>query len=113
MVQALTASPILLAPAGSLPALEAALSPADVDYLYFVSQNDGSHAFSRTLEEHNRAVEAFRRAARAFPAGVTPIGVVTARPGIALGPIVRLDREELPPVAPRSFREWWDERNGE
>jgi len=28
--------------------------------------------------------EAFRRAARAFPAGATPIGVVTARPGIAV-----------------------------
>ncbi len=47
-----------------MPALEAALSPADADYLYFVSRNDGSHTFSRTLEEHNRAVEAFRRAAR-------------------------------------------------
>jgi UPF0755 protein len=47
-----------------MAALEAALTPADADYLYFVSRNDGSHAFSRTLEEHNRAVEAFRRAAR-------------------------------------------------
>jgi len=47
-----------------MPALAAALTPADVDYLYFVSRNDGSHTFSRTLEEHNRAVEAFRRAAR-------------------------------------------------
>jgi UPF0755 protein len=47
-----------------MPALEAALTPADADYLYFVSRNDGSHTFSRTLEEHNRAVEAFRRVAR-------------------------------------------------
>ena len=47
-----------------MAALEAALTPADADYLYFVSRNDGSHTFSRTLEEHNRAVEAFRRAAR-------------------------------------------------
>jgi UPF0755 protein len=47
-----------------MPALEAALTPAEVDYLYFVSRNDGSHTFSRTLQEHNRAVEAFRRAAR-------------------------------------------------
>jgi UPF0755 protein len=37
-------------------ALEAALQPADADYMYFVSRNDGSHVFSRTLQEHNRAV---------------------------------------------------------
>lgn len=36
-------------------ALDAALSPADVDYLYFVARPDGSHIFSRTLIEHNRA----------------------------------------------------------
>ena len=36
--------------------LEAAIHPANVDYLYFVSRNDGSHAFARTLEEHNRNV---------------------------------------------------------
>ena len=45
-------------------ALAAALNPAKEDYLYFVSRNDGSHTFSRTLPEHNRAVERFRRAAR-------------------------------------------------
>ena len=37
-------------------ALHAAANPADVPYLYFVSRNDGSHVFSTTLEEHNRAV---------------------------------------------------------
>jgi UPF0755 protein len=47
-------------------ALDAAAHPAPVDYLYFVSKNDGSHAFARTLEEHNRnvqrwQVEYFRR----------------------------------------------------
>ncbi|HJU41829.1 MAG TPA: endolytic transglycosylase MltG [Vicinamibacterales bacterium] len=36
--------------------LEAAAKPADVDYLYFVSRNDGSHVFASTLEEHNRNV---------------------------------------------------------
>jgi UPF0755 protein len=36
--------------------LLAALSPAAIPYLYFVSKNDGSHYFSMTLEEHNRAV---------------------------------------------------------
>lgn len=36
--------------------LEAAAKPADVDYLYFVSKNDGSHVFASTLEEHNKNV---------------------------------------------------------
>ncbi len=36
--------------------LEAAANPAAVDYLYFVSRNDGSHAFATTLNEHNRNV---------------------------------------------------------
>lgn len=40
-------------------AIEAALYPADTDYLFFVTTNngDGSHYFSRTLEEHNAAIE--------------------------------------------------------
>jgi UPF0755 protein len=36
--------------------LESAASPAESPYLYFVSRNDGSHAFAATLEEHNRNV---------------------------------------------------------
>lgn len=41
-------------------ALEAAARPADVEYLYFVSRNDGTHAFARTLDEHNRNVQKFQ-----------------------------------------------------
>ncbi|RPH90249.1 MAG: endolytic transglycosylase MltG [Desulfobacteraceae bacterium] len=37
-------------------ALRAVFSPAKTDYLYFVSKNDGSHYFSRNIQEHNRAV---------------------------------------------------------
>lgn len=44
-----------------LAALHAALAPAKVPYLYFVSRNDGTHVFSRTLEEHNRAVARYQR----------------------------------------------------
>ena len=40
--------------------IEAAMHPADADYLYFVSRNDGSHQFARTLEEHNRNVQKFQ-----------------------------------------------------
>ncbi|MDQ3212623.1 MAG: endolytic transglycosylase MltG [Acidobacteriota bacterium] len=36
--------------------LEAAVNPADAPYLYFVSRNDGSHAFASTLPEHNQNV---------------------------------------------------------
>jgi UPF0755 protein len=42
-------------------ALEAAIAPAKVPYLYFVARNDGTHAFSRTIEEHNRNVAHFQR----------------------------------------------------
>jgi UPF0755 protein len=40
--------------------LEAAANPADNDFLYFVSRNDGSHEFARTLSEHNRNVQKFQ-----------------------------------------------------
>jgi UPF0755 protein len=40
--------------------LDATAHPADVSYLYFVSKNDGSHAFATTLEEHNRNVQKYQ-----------------------------------------------------
>jgi UPF0755 protein len=40
--------------------LEAAVHPADADFLYFVSRNDGSHEFARTLDEHNRNVQKYQ-----------------------------------------------------
>jgi UPF0755 protein len=36
------------------------LAPAGVRYLYFVSRNDGSHAFAETLREHNANVNEFQ-----------------------------------------------------
>jgi UPF0755 protein len=41
--------------------LEAAAHPADVPYLYFVSRNDGTHAFAATLSEHNRNVFEYQK----------------------------------------------------
>lgn len=43
-----------------LPALEAATRPAPGDALYFVARGDGSHEFSPTLDEHNRAVQKYQ-----------------------------------------------------
>ena len=44
-----------------LRSLQAAVNPAPVKYIYFVSKNDGSHHFSVTLEEHNRAVQRYQK----------------------------------------------------
>jgi UPF0755 protein len=41
--------------------LQAVLTPAATSYLYFVSKNDGSHYFSPSLREHNRAVRKYQR----------------------------------------------------
>ena len=48
----------IAAPGGDL--IHAALHPADVKYLYFVSRNDGSHVFASSLREHNRNVQEFQ-----------------------------------------------------
>jgi len=44
-----------------LDSLRAALSPANTDFLYFVSRNDGTHEFSRTYESHQIAVARFQK----------------------------------------------------
>ena len=48
----------------SLSSLRAALHPADSEVLYFVARGDGSSEFSRTLDEHNRAVNKYQRGGR-------------------------------------------------
>jgi peptidoglycan lytic transglycosylase G len=41
--------------------IAAALYPQQTNMLYFVSKNDGSHYFSATIQEHNRAVQQYQR----------------------------------------------------
>jgi UPF0755 protein len=42
-------------------AIDAALRPAPVSYLYFVAREDGHHEFSRSLREHNQAIQRVRQ----------------------------------------------------
>jgi UPF0755 protein len=60
----------------SVRAIDAVLDPADVNYLYFVARDDGSHVFNRHLTEHNASIAeirtARRRAASTRPDSVSP-----------------------------------------
>ena len=40
--------------------IRAVLHPAATPYLYFVARGDGTHEFSASLEEHNRAVAKYQ-----------------------------------------------------
>jgi UPF0755 protein len=44
----------------SIESIKAALNPSDVNYLYFVSMNNGRHHFSISGEEHVKAVELYQ-----------------------------------------------------
>jgi UPF0755 protein len=44
-----------------LDSIIAALYPAKVEYLYFVSKNDGTHQFSTDLASHQKAIQKYRK----------------------------------------------------
>jgi len=43
-----------------LPSLRSAVRPGKTDALYYVSRGDGSSQFSRSIQEHNRAVTKYQ-----------------------------------------------------
>ena len=45
-------------------ALRAVLDPAETEYLYFVSRNDGTHQFSKNYRDHVNAVNRYQRRGR-------------------------------------------------
>ena len=57
MIQGLPPGPISLV---SLESIKAALQPEITNYYYFVSRGDGTHQFSATLEQHNKAVKEYQ-----------------------------------------------------
>lgn len=61
-VRALPAGPIA---SPGKEAIAAVLNPKSTEFLYFVSRNDGTHVFSRTYEEHNKAVREYQLNRRA------------------------------------------------
>ena len=50
-------TPIAMPGAGSIAAVS---KPAQTDFLYFVGKGDGTHYFSKSLDEHNRAVAKYQ-----------------------------------------------------
>ena len=52
-----------------LKSIEAALNPAQTDYLYFVAREGGTHVFSKSYDEHRRVIASERKAAGDKPAG--------------------------------------------
>jgi UPF0755 protein len=65
-------------------AIEAVLSPARTRYLYFVARKDGTHQFSLSLEEHNRAVQRYLKPAEST-ADTPGTEIRTDRPGLKGG----------------------------
>jgi UPF0755 protein len=45
----------------SLEAIEAVLKPEEHEFYFFVSKNDGTHIFTKTYQDHNRAVDQYQR----------------------------------------------------
>jgi UPF0755 protein len=84
-VQGLPPGPIA---SPGIQAIRATLYPSNSSFLYFVSRNDGTHQFSATLIEHNKAVEKYqkrpvRRGSHSQTSIVPGEGVFSHREGVS------------------------------
>lgn len=84
-VQGLPPGPIA---SPGIQAIRATLYPSNSSFLYFVSRNDGTHQFSATLIEHNKAVEKYqkrpvRRGSHSQTSVVPREGIVAHKKGVS------------------------------
>jgi UPF0755 protein len=82
-------------------AIEAVLNPDKTEYIYFVADGTGGHAFAKTLEEHNANVKKWRELTSApEEAAVAPATVVPETPEVPA--VLPTPAEEKPaePVVP-------------
>jgi UPF0755 protein len=84
-------------------ALEAVASPARTKELYFVADGTGGHAFSETLEQHQRNVARLRALEQGLRDGTPPAAAQPAAPPGSV-PAVSIDRRAAParPVPPQT-----------
>jgi UPF0755 protein len=88
-------------------ALEAVLNPQSTDYLYFVADGTGGHAFATTLEEHNRNVRKWRKiagnAAAAAAAESAPAAAAGGEPPAETAPETpAASGQALPDIEPEA-----------
>jgi UPF0755 protein len=85
-------------------ALEAVANPARTKELYFVADGTGGHAFSETLEQHQRNVARLRALEQGLRDGTPPSTVQPAAPTAGPVPAISVDRRAAParPVPPQT-----------
>jgi UPF0755 protein len=88
-------------------ALEAVVNPPDTEYLYFVADGSGGHAFAKTLEEHNANVAKWRAidnsaaaalaAESAVPPPEPPAAETAAEPKVTVPALPEIAEPAAPP----------------